>query len=135
MMMLAALADPVLSWEHLTAAFAGATAMGLVGHAVNTFPTPVNPYGQWFLGVIKFAVGQRISAMNAFKGQDTVVASVPRGMGTGTAQASEETHTHTNVTPETITNVTEKVAKTEVTIPNPNPGGTPNALPPQVPDK
>ncbi len=113
--------DPIISWGHAATFFSGMTFLGIVGHAVNTFPTPGNPYGQWFLGVVKFAVGQRISAMSAFRGQDTVVASVPRGMGTGTGQAQETTSTHTEVTPDKITNVIEKTAKTEVVIPNPNP--------------
>lgn len=82
-MLAIALADPILSWEHFTTFFAGATALGVVAHAVNTFPTPANKYGQWFLGCIKFAVGQRISAMNAFQGKDTVVVQVPQGTGSG----------------------------------------------------
>ena len=113
--------DTWFNLEHVEIFFAGSTALGLIAHAVNSFPVPENKYGQWFLGCIKFAVGQRVSAMNAFKGQDTVVASVPRGMGTGTGQASEETKQHTEVTPDKVTNVTEKVSKTEVSIPNPNP--------------
>lgn len=113
--------DPIFTWGHTVTFLAGSTAMGIVGNAVNSFPVPENKYGQWFLGVIKYAVGQRISAMNAFQGKDTVIASVPRGMGTGTGQASEETHQHIEVTPEKIKNIVEKVSKTEVSIPNPNP--------------
>jgi len=105
--------------------FAGSTALALVGHAVNTFPTPSNPYGQWLLGIIKFAVGQRQSATNALRGLDTVVAPVPRGMGTGTGQSTETNKTDTVVTPETITTETAKLTKTSVTVPNPNPNPGP----------
>ena len=131
--MLLAISDYLPSSQHVSGFFTGLTFLGIVAHAVNTFPTPGNVYGQWFLGLIKFAVGQRISAMAAIKGQDTVIASVPRGMGTGTGQANETTSTHTEVTPDKITNVIEKTTKTETVVPNPV--GTANALPPQVPDK
>jgi hypothetical protein len=45
--------------EHIIFFLSGSTALGLLAHAVNTFPTPTNKYGQWFLGLIQFAVGQR----------------------------------------------------------------------------
>ena len=72
--------DPILSfsWEHLGFIFGGATAMGIIAHAVNTFPTPKNPYGAWFLGVVQFAVGQRVAAKNTLQGMDTVATAMPK---------------------------------------------------------
>ena len=69
---------PLYNWVDV---LTGATVFGIIAHAVNSFPTPKNQYGQWFLGVIKFAVGQRISAMNAIRGNDTVAVPVPQGTG------------------------------------------------------
>jgi len=40
--------------------FSGMGGFALIAHAVNSFPVPVNKYGQWLLGVVQFAVGQRI---------------------------------------------------------------------------
>lgn len=116
------LADPVFSWEHTITFLAGSTAMGIIGNAVNTFPTPGNPYGQWLLGVIKYAVGQRISGMNAMRGQDTLVAAVPRGTGTGSGASSNTTEVNkssVDVTDDTIT-VKDMKQKTTV-LPNLNP--------------
>jgi hypothetical protein len=113
-------------WKHVELLLSGATMMGLAGHAVNTFPTPKNVYGQWLLGVIKFAVGQRISAMNAFQGHDTVVVAVPQGMGTATTgTATKSQAMKTDITPEAITTETEQTVKTSTTVPNPNPPETP----------
>jgi hypothetical protein len=56
--------------------FAGSAFLGIVAHAVNTFPTPVNPYGAWLLGVIQFAVGQRVAAANTFKGLQTMATGM-----------------------------------------------------------
>lgn len=97
--MLMPLSDPVLSWEHFITFFAGASGMGLVAHAVNSFPTPINKYGQWFLGCIKFAVGQRVSAMNAFQGRDTMVVGVPQGTGAGLKRSAEQTNRNIEVNP------------------------------------
>lgn len=108
-------------WEHASIFLAGSTALSLVAHAVNTFPTPSNEYGQWLLGCIKFFVGQRQSAKNAFAGQDTIVMPAVRGTGNGLGQSMETTSTTTAVTPEKITTATEKVIKTEVSVPNTNP--------------
>jgi hypothetical protein len=114
------------SWKHVEFLFSGATALALVGHMVNTFPTPKNIYGQWLLGVIKFAVGQRISAMNAFQGNDTAVVAVPQGsgakvtaamQGTGSGSSSQTASTHTEVTPDSIKVATEEVKKTETVLP------------------
>ncbi len=50
----------------------GSTAIGIIGHAVSTFPTPKSPLGQWFLGVIQFIVGQRLQAKQTIGGQENV---------------------------------------------------------------
>jgi hypothetical protein len=55
---------------------AGATVTGIVAHAVTTFPTPKNIYGQWLLGVIKYIVGQRVTADIAFRGLQAEVTAV-----------------------------------------------------------
>lgn len=67
----------------LTGAIGGVTIWTIIAYAVNTAPTPAGVWGQWFLGIIKFAVAQKYSAMNAIRGQDTLIAAVPRGSGTG----------------------------------------------------
>lgn len=56
---------------------ASSTATAIIGHAVNTFPTPVNRYGQWFIGVIQFAVGQRVASANTLQGNATIASSMP----------------------------------------------------------
>ncbi len=33
-------------WDHWEDVFAGATGVAITAHAVNSFPTPKNPYGQ-----------------------------------------------------------------------------------------
>ncbi len=80
----------------------GATIMGIIAHSVNTFPTPANVYGQWLLGIIKFVVGQRISAMNAIRGNDTVAIAVAQGTGSGVQQSQTKT-SNIQVTNESIT--------------------------------
>lgn len=65
------------SWlQHGVTFLAGATGMGLVAHAVSTFPTPANKYGMWLLGVIQWVVGQRVAADNTLKGLQTVATGV-----------------------------------------------------------
>lgn len=62
--------DPVVSHlgEHITMFLAGSTALALIGHAVNTFPVPASPIGKWLLGVVQFAVGQRLQSMQTRTG-------------------------------------------------------------------
>lgn len=57
--------DPILNHfgEHLTMFLAGSTAISLIGHAVNTFPVPTSAIGKWLLGVVQFAVGQRMQSL------------------------------------------------------------------------
>ena len=61
------------NWDDL---LAGAAALGIAAHAVNTFPTPQNKYGAWLLGTIQYIVGQRIAAANTLKGEQSVVTAV-----------------------------------------------------------
>ena len=121
------------AWKHVELLFSGATALALVGHAVNSFPTPQNIYGQWLLGVIKFAVGQRISAVNAINGQDTAAITVPRGTAkdfTAAVQGSSSSTTTAATTEAAdgkIKVVAEHTTKTETVIPNPNSAAAPNS--------
>lgn len=64
------------TFDHMLSALAGATVLGIVAHAVNTFPTPTNKYGAWALGVVQFAVGQRVAASNTFKGLQTAAQGI-----------------------------------------------------------
>ena len=74
--------------EHIYAFFAGATGFAIIAHGVSTFPTPKNAYGQWLLGVIKFAVGQRITATNAFNGMQSEVTAVTTAQKSALEQGS-----------------------------------------------
>jgi len=64
-------------YSNLIYFLSGSTVVGIIAHAVNTFPTPKSRMGQWLLGVIQYAVGQRISGMNTFQGLQSVVTSKP----------------------------------------------------------
>lgn len=97
----------------------GMALLSLVAHAVNTFPTPKNQYGQWVLGLIKFFVGQRMSAMNALKGNDTVTVAVPQGTGAG-VQKTQTSSSNMQVNDESIT-ITEK-KKTVIPTGHPDTG-------------
>ena len=80
--------DSLLSgWGlHLALFFGGAAGLSLVAHAVNTFPTPTNKYGAWALGVVQYAVGQRVVAKNTLQGLQTEAKGVQNGNGhAGTA--------------------------------------------------
>ena len=74
--------------KHTIIFLSGSTALGIVAHAVSTFPTPKNIYGQWFLGVVKFIVGQRISGANALQGMQTAVLAVTNDQKTLLANGS-----------------------------------------------
>ncbi len=108
----------------LTGAVGGVTIWGVIAYAVNTAPTPEGRWGQWFLGIIKFAVGQYISAQNAIRGQDTLVAAVPRGQGTGSGTAggatTEVKKSSVDVTNDTI--VVKDMHQTTTVIPKPKEG-------------
>lgn len=68
----------MIDWlgNHAGTFFSGAAGFGLLAHAVTTFPTPVNKYGAWLLGVIQWTVGQRIAAANTFQGLQTITTGV-----------------------------------------------------------
>lgn len=67
----------------LTGAAGGVFFWTWLAYALNTAPTPSTVWGQWFLGLLKFGVAQKYSAINMIKGQDTLITPVPRGTGTG----------------------------------------------------
>lgn len=48
--------------EHVSIFLAGSTALGIIAHAVNTFPQPTSPVGKWLLGLVQYMVGQRMQA-------------------------------------------------------------------------
>ena len=58
------------TWTHIIAAISGATSVGILGHALDTFPQPTNKYAIWMLGVIRFAIGQRARAAETFNGTE-----------------------------------------------------------------
>jgi hypothetical protein len=64
--------------NHWDDALIGGFIVTLIAHAVNTFPTPKSPYWAWFIGLIQFAVGQRIAALNTMKGKETIATGVTR---------------------------------------------------------
>ena len=66
------------AWEHVQLFFGGAGAISIIGHAVQSFPTPENKYGQWILGSIQYAVGQRYRANNTVQGEGTLTKQVDR---------------------------------------------------------
>ncbi len=78
---------------HFFTFVSGAAMLGIIAHAVNTFPMPKSPIGRWFLGVIQFAVGQRLQGTYTLNGG-------------GSAQAALET---------AVTKVQQKVAEKVVT--------------------
>jgi len=79
--------DPILPrsgdlthfWIFLSGAFGGATGLGIMAQAVNTFPVPENKYWAWALGVLQYAVGQKSRAANTFQGMDTVTLATVKG--------------------------------------------------------
>lgn len=112
----------------LTGAAGTAMLWSLLGYAVNTAPTPSNPWWQWLLGIAKFAVGQHRSAMNAIQGKDTAVMAVPQGTGkqvtealkgTGSGISSSTESTNIENVSGAIRIATEKVQKTETVVPTP----------------
>ncbi len=60
----------------------------LLAHAVNTCPTPENTWGRWALGIIKWGVGQRVSAVNAVNGLQTEVTAVTTAQKAALANGS-----------------------------------------------
>ena len=108
-----------LTWQGV---LTGATLWSIIGYAVNTVPTSDNVWIRWFIGILKFGVGQHQSALNMVRGQDTVVAAIPRG--TPPLGSTQETATKTaEVGPDSIKVTDEKKTTTEVVIPT-KPAGT-----------
>lgn len=103
---------PLYNWADV---LTGATVFGIVAHMVNTFPTPKNQYGQWALGVVKFAVGQRISALNAMRGNDTVAVPVAQGTG-ATVQAMQSKVSDIQVSGDSITVTGTQEQKTVIPV-------------------
>lgn len=64
-------------FEHWGDWLGGATVFGLIAHGVNTFPPPENKYGQWFLGLVQFGVGQRIAGKNTLQGLSSTITASP----------------------------------------------------------
>jgi hypothetical protein len=58
-------------------------------HMVNTMPTPKSVWLQWMLGGVKWLVGQRVSAINAFNGLQTEVTAVTTEQKKALANGSE----------------------------------------------
>lgn len=48
----------------------GATAIGIIAHALDTFPVPNNPYAKWLLGTAQYIVGQRSKALATRNGTE-----------------------------------------------------------------
>ncbi|HXC04415.1 MAG TPA: hypothetical protein VNZ86_06660 [Bacteroidia bacterium] len=73
--------DPTTLFDNFTTHviyfISGSTFIGLLGHAVNTFPMPKSDIGRWFLGVIQYAVGQRIQSQNTMNGHESVMVPKP----------------------------------------------------------
>ncbi len=53
---------------HVVFFLSGSTFIGIVAHAVNTFPMPKSAIGRWFLGVLQYIVGQRMQGTYTLNG-------------------------------------------------------------------
>lgn len=78
-------------WDHSLYFLAGSTGLSIVAHAVNTCPTPKNSYGAWLLGVVQYAVGQRVAARNTLQGKDTVAVGVDKPINPAQVQDAVKT--------------------------------------------
>jgi hypothetical protein len=56
--------------------FSGAAVIGLIAHAVNTFPMPKSAIGRWALGVIQYGVGQRTQGTFTMNGGGSAQAAL-----------------------------------------------------------
>lgn len=50
--------------NHWVDVIAGATFLGIASHALASFPPSSNKYVTWLLGVLQYAVGQRLQGSN-----------------------------------------------------------------------
>jgi hypothetical protein len=57
------------------------TLVGIVAHAVNTYPMPKSAQGRWFLGVIQYIVGQRVQALQTMDGPGAAQAARDTAQG------------------------------------------------------
>ena len=62
-------------WEHVSIFATGAAALGIVAHAVNTFPTPKSDIGKWILGTIQYIVGQRLQSVQTKQDAKSISAT------------------------------------------------------------
>jgi hypothetical protein len=62
-------------WEHVSIFATGAAALGIVAHAVNTFPTPKSDLGKWILGTVQYIVGQRLQAVQTKQDTKSIAAA------------------------------------------------------------
>lgn len=67
-----------MHYQDVISFLAGSTVIGIIAHAVDTFPTPDNKYGQWLLGTVQFIVGQRLKGSNTVQGKDTTVIGITK---------------------------------------------------------
>lgn len=67
----------------------GSTFIGVVAHAVNTFPMPKTAIGRWFLGVIQYAVGQRLQGQSTMDGGGTLRAALDTAIERKTANKAD----------------------------------------------
>ena len=75
------LAPMDVTWQHVLIFLSGTTFIGIIAHAVNTFPMPKSEIGRWFLGVIQYTVGQRIQAYGTMNGEGARQAIKDTGAG------------------------------------------------------
>ncbi len=68
----------------------GGTAVLIVSHAVNTFPMPKSAIGRWFLGVIQFAVGQRLQGNYTLNGGGTAQAALDTAVAKVAANVADK---------------------------------------------
>lgn len=80
--------------DHLSAFvthfFTGVSAVALVAHAVNTFPMPKSAIGRWALGVIQFAVGQRVQGLYTMNGGGSARAALDTAVDKVQAKVAEK---------------------------------------------
>lgn len=103
-----------ITWQGL---LSGGFIVSCLANAINTLPTPNNVWVRWFIGILKYTVGQYQSATNMIQGKDTLVTPVPRGTGTGMGTTEQTASTKAEVGPNSIKVTDETSTKTETIIP------------------
>jgi hypothetical protein len=74
---------------HVAIFLSGSTFIGILGHAVNTFPMPKSAIGRWFLGVIQYAVGQRMQSTFTLNGGGSAQAAMDTAVSKVTAKVAD----------------------------------------------